>query len=92
MTAAVGGFFIKLSMAGAAGAIGWVLQSQGYDATLAAQPDGAISAIFNIITYMPVFVFASSAVILLFYNLDKQLPQMHAEMEQRRAQFAPSQD
>lgn len=92
MTAAVGGFFIKLSMAGAAGAIGWALQAQGYDATLTAQPEGALSAILNIITYMPVFVFAISAVILLFYNLDKQLPQMHAEMEQRRTQFAPSQD
>ena len=92
MTAALGGFFIKLAMAGAAGAIGWVLQAQGYDASLSAQPDSAINAIFNIIVYMPIVVFGISVAILLFYNLDKQLPQMHAEMEQRRAQSAPSQD
>ena len=92
MTSAIGGFFIKLAMAGAAGAIGWVLQANGYDATLAAQPESAIKAIFNIIVYMPVFVFAIAAAILFFYNLDKQLPQMHAEMEQRRASSTPSQD
>jgi len=92
MTSAIGGFFIKLAMAGAAGAIGWVLQANGYDATLAAQPESAIKAIFNIIVYMPVFVFAIAAAILFFYNLDKQLPQMHAEMEQRRASSTPPQD
>jgi sugar (glycoside-pentoside-hexuronide) transporter len=89
MTAALGGFFIKLAMAGAAGAIGWVLQTQGYDASLASQPDNAINAIFNIILYMPIVVFGISAAILFFYNLDKQLPQMHIEMEQRRIQSAP---
>ena len=93
MTAAVGGFFIKLAMAGAAGVIGWVLQAQGYNASLAAQPESATNAIFSIIIYVPVIVFVISAAILLFYNLDKQLPQMHAEMEQRRAQSTtPSQD
>ena len=92
MTAAVGGFFIKLAMAGAAGAIGWVLQTQGYNATLTSQPEGAVSAIFTIIIYMPVIVFVISAVILFFYDLEKHLPQMHAEMDQRRAQSAPAQD
>lgn len=86
MTAAVGGFFIKLAMAGAAGLIGWALQSQGYDASLVAQPDSAIKTIINIILYAPVFVFAISTVLLMFYNLDKQLPQMYTEMEQLRKQ------
>jgi glycoside/pentoside/hexuronide:cation symporter, GPH family len=92
MTSAVGGFFIKLAMAGAAGAIGWVLQAQGYNASLASQPNAAINAIFTIIIYAPVIVFVISAAILLFYDLDKRLPQMHAEMNQRRVQSAPVQD
>ena len=37
---------------------------------------------------MPIFTFALSAVVLLFYPLDKLLPMMRAEMEARRAQLA----
>jgi glycoside/pentoside/hexuronide:cation symporter, GPH family len=85
MTTAIGGFFIKLAMAGAAGAIGWVLQARGYDSTLAAQPDGAISVLYFIIIYMPIIVFVISTILLLFYDLDKLLPKMHTEMEERRA-------
>ncbi|MBK8794040.1 MAG: MFS transporter [Holophaga sp.] len=88
MTAAVGGFFMKLAMAGAAGAIGWVLQIQGYNASLAEQPASAINALYFIIIYMPIIVFAISAVCLFFYDLDKQLPSMRAEMEARRQQSA----
>jgi glycoside/pentoside/hexuronide:cation symporter, GPH family len=88
MTSAVGGFFIKLAMAGASGAIGWVLQARGYDASLAAQPEGAINALFFIIIWMPIIVFVISTILLLFYDLDKTLPKMHTEMEERRAQIA----
>lgn len=90
MTAAVGGFFIKLAMAGAAGAIGWVLQAQGYNPSLPEQPASAINALYFIIIYMPMIVFAISAVCLLFYDLDKQLPKIRAEMAQRRQQSVAS--
>lgn len=88
MTSAIGGFFLKLSMAGAAGGIGWVLQARGYDAALAVQPETAISAFYFIIIYIPIIVFAISIGLLSLYDLDKLLPQMRAEMDQRRAQMA----
>lgn len=92
MTAAVGGFFVKLAMAGAAGAIGWVLQLQGYNAALAEQPASAINALYFIIIYMPIIVFTISAVCLVFYDLEKQLPVMRAEMEKRRLQQSTPQE
>jgi glycoside/pentoside/hexuronide:cation symporter, GPH family len=85
MTAAVGGFFLKLAMAGAAGAIGLILQTQGYNAALPEQPASAMSALVTIIIYMPIIVFAIAGGLLFFYDLDKQLPTMRAEMEGRRA-------
>jgi glycoside/pentoside/hexuronide:cation symporter, GPH family len=88
MTSAVGGFFLKLSMAGAAGGIGWVLQANGYDAALAVQPESAINSFYFIIIYIPIIVFAIAIGLLSFYDLDRLLPQMRAEMEQRRVQMA----
>lgn len=90
MTAAVGGFFLKLAMAGAAGIIGWVLQATGYDPSLPEQTASAIQALNFIIIYVPIIVYAIAAGVLTFYNLDKQLPQMRLEMDQRRLEHSQS--
>ncbi len=84
MTAAVGGFFMKLAMAGAAAMIGWMLQVQGYNSANATQPPSAINSFFFLILYMPIIVFALSFLVLMLYDLDKKLPEMKTEMEQRR--------
>jgi sugar (glycoside-pentoside-hexuronide) transporter len=89
---AIGAAFCLKAGAGLGGAIPlWILGNCGYVPNVE-QTATALSGIeFNII-WLPAICFASSALPVLFYKKYELLePQIHAELEQRRASSSPTQ-
>lgn len=74
----------KLGMGLGTAVFGWVLSARGFDAALDAQgvsqPEGVISAIHFLYTWLPmalcVFVFV---IMLFFFNLEKKMAEMNVE-------------
>lgn len=64
--------------------LGWILAFGGYDGTAEIQSASAQSAISFLYNWLPVAMIVVCFIIMLFYKLDKQLPQIHKEMEERR--------
>lgn len=64
--------------------LGGLLDSVGYDGTLAVQSAQATSMISGIYFATPVICFGVVAVIMLFYKLDKEMPQIMTDLEKRK--------
>lgn len=88
LLSAASSFGVKLGM-GVGGALGsYVLAWTGYTAELAeAQnlPEAALSGIVFNYAWAPLLAAAISIVLLLFYKLDKQYPQIMKDLKERRA-------
>lgn len=80
----VSSFAGKIGMGLGAGLIGWILAAGNYDATLATQRPQAMAAINALFVYGPAICAALTIVSILFYSIDKQLPQIRAELMARR--------
>ena len=76
---AIKGFLGKVGGAVGIGIVGVLLQVGGYDGTLAAQPERALFMIRFMISWLPVIVFTALAVMMIFYKLDKMLPELDKE-------------
>ncbi|MDR3336283.1 MAG: glycoside-pentoside-hexuronide (GPH):cation symporter [Treponema sp.] len=66
-----------------AGALGWSLAFGNFDAALDVQDTPAKTAILFVFVYLPLILYCLSSVILLFYKLDKQLPQILIDLKER---------
>jgi glycoside/pentoside/hexuronide:cation symporter, GPH family len=61
--------------------IGWVLAFEGYDATLATQGAGAITAIKALYIYIPLGLYIVGYIIMYFVNIDKIYPVIQKDLQ-----------
>lgn len=81
----VNGFLGKVAQAVAGGISGLLLAWGAYDGTATVQAATALTAIKAMYLYIPMLLLICSIVTMSFYKLDKQFPQIQAELERRRA-------
>lgn len=63
--------------------LGWILAFGGYDGAAASQSDSAKTAISFIYNWLPVGLIVVTFIIMLTYKLDKELPKIQKELEER---------
>ena len=80
----VNGFLGKVAQALAGGLSGLLLAWGAYDGAAAVQTAEAVTAIKAMYLYIPMVLLICSITTMLFYRLDKQFPQIQAELEKRR--------
>lgn len=51
--------------------LGWMLAWGKYDRTLTIQPDSAIAAMIFVSVVLPIFIYGTAAIVLMFWNLEK---------------------
>ena len=64
--------------------LGWILAFGGYDGAVSAQSESAKAAISFIYNWLPVGMIVVTFVIMLTYKLDKELPRIQKELEERK--------
>lgn len=65
--------------------IGWILDGAGYNGDAAVQTDNALAAVNAMFNYIPGVCCATVVVLLMiFYDLDKKMPQVQKDLESRR--------
>lgn len=74
----------KLGAASALLLSGVVLQAFGYDGSQAVQVKGALDAIYGMYIILPIVLMAVAFIILYFYKLEGKLPQIEAELAERK--------
>ena len=82
---AIKGFANKLGAALGAGLLGAMLSWGGFDANAASQTGSANFAISAVYGLIPAILFALIAVMLIFYKLDKMMPEINRVIEERNA-------
>lgn len=80
----VNGFLGKVAQAAAGGISGLLLAWGAYDSAAAVQTANALTAIRAMYIYIPAILLVGSVVVMSFYKLDKQFPQIQKELEERR--------
>lgn len=80
----VNGFLGKCAQAIAGGLAGLLLQVSGYVGQASTQTTGALTAIKCMYLYIPMILLVCSIITMMFYDLDKQYPQIKSELESRR--------
>ena len=63
--------------------LGWILAFGGYDGAAASQSESAKAAISVIYNWLPVGLIVVTFIIMLTYKLDKELPDIQKELEER---------
>lgn len=63
--------------------LGWILTFGGYDGTAAVQSESAKAAITFLYNWLPAGMVVVTFIIMLFYKLDKEMPQIQKELEER---------
>ncbi len=81
----VNGFLGKVAQAAAGGLSGLLLNMGNYSGEAAVQTAEALTSIKMMYLYIPMALLVCSIVTMCFYKLDKQFPQIQAELEARRA-------
>lgn len=64
--------------------LGAILSIGGYDGSLAVQSDSAKMAISFFYNWLPAILVGITAIVMLAYKLDKEMPRIHEELEQRK--------
>ncbi len=64
--------------------LGFVLEFGKFDAKLEVQPDSSLNAITTCFIWLPLLFITLQLVVLLFYKLDKEYPEVIAELERRK--------
>ena len=62
-----------------------LLAMGGYDASLAVQPQSALNSIALMYIWIPIVMNILTIITFMFYDLDKQHPQIIADLEARKA-------
>ncbi|MCD7834550.1 MAG: MFS transporter [Lachnospiraceae bacterium] len=78
------GFCSKVGTGLAAWLIGAITALGAFDGTLEVQSASANTSILLLYTVIPAALYAVSIIAMHFYKLDKKLPQIHQELEERR--------
>lgn len=63
--------------------MGWILAFGGYDGAAAAQSESAKAAISFMYNWLPAIMIVVTFIIMLTYKLDKELPKIQKELEER---------
>ena len=66
--------------------LGWILAFGGYDGSAAVQSESAKAAITFLYNWLPVAMIVVTFIIMSFYKLDKEMPKIQAELEERKNQ------
>ncbi len=82
---AVNGFIGKVGMAVASSVAAALLASSGYVANAQVQTGSALNAISAMYIWIPLATNILTIITFLMYDLDKTLPQINRELEERRA-------
>ena len=64
--------------------LGWILAFGGYDGAAAVQSESAKAAITFLYNWLPAIMIVVTFLVMLFYKLDKEMPQIHKDLEDRR--------
>lgn len=64
--------------------VGWIIEWGGYDGSLALQSEKAVLAVNAAYNFVPGICCVCVIVLLLFYDLDRKMPQVQKELEERR--------
>ena len=80
----VNGFLGKIAQAAAGGISGLLLSWGKYNSDAAVQTAEALTAIKAMYIYIPLILLICSLVTMSFYKLDKQFPEIQADLETRR--------
>ena len=75
---------IKIAQGLLTSLFGFVIAAMGYDATLPAQPAGAISGINIFFRWAPFIFYAGLLVCCFLFDLEKKLPDIRKELVERR--------
>ncbi len=81
----INGLATKIGNAAGAGILGVLLQISGYTGDLATTSQGSITMIRMLYSLIPMVAYVLVAVMLYFYKLDKLMPQIKKENQERRA-------
>jgi probable glucitol transport protein GutA len=79
------GFNIQLGSAFGTGIMGLLLSMSGYTGVAATMPGSAIIMIRLLFSLIPMALYLIVILVLRFYKLDKLMPQIHKENEEKRA-------
>jgi GPH family glycoside/pentoside/hexuronide:cation symporter len=63
--------------------VGWTLSFGRFDPALAVQDTQAMNAIIFLYLYLPLVIYVLCGIVLWFYKLDKQLPQILSDLKER---------
>lgn len=63
--------------------MGWILDFGGYEGAAAVQTDSAKAAISFMYNWLPVAMIVVTFIIMLTYKLDREMPKIQAELEER---------
>lgn len=64
--------------------MGWLMDGAGYDGTLAVQSESANQMIIGLYAFVPIISYVLILIIMKFHHLDKELPGIMKELEERR--------
>ena len=78
---AVSGFITVISSAIATEVLTLVLSASGFDASLAAQPQSALSAIVNLLGWIPLVLSVLMLVVTYLIDIDSEMAEMQADKE-----------
>jgi len=74
----------KIGIGIGSASVGWILSLGGYIGGQAVQSESAITAIFTIFIYLPMAIFIAQIILLYFYKLDKEYPQIVNDLKLRK--------
>ena len=80
----ISGFCSKIGTGLGTWLVGFVMTIGGYVSEAGSQSQSAINSIIGAYTVIPAVLYLLSAIAIYFYKLDDELPQIHAELEERR--------
>lgn len=80
----VNSFCSKVGSGLASSVVGIVMGHAGYDGSLAVQSAAANSAIVALYNWVPLILTVVMLILSILYNIDKYMPQIHKDLEERR--------
>lgn len=80
----VNGFAAKVGAGLASALVGIVMGAAGFDGTVAVQTTQVMNSIIALYSWIPAVMFIVIIILMRFYKLDDMMPQIQAELAQRR--------
>ena len=84
MLGSVNSFCSKLGSGIASALVGLIMGLAGYDGSLAVQSASANASIIALFNYVPMILMIVLLLLAIAYKLDKELPQIKADLEKKR--------